>query len=253
MVSTFQEEEQFEKALLAIQAEESRSPTDLNLSARKTKPMSIANFKAKALGRKDESAADLPAREKDILKGRRLLTARMSKLSIKEHAVGDDGNCLFRAISHQLHNTEEYHPWFRAECVKQLRENREQYALNYFEGNYHFDSYCHATSFLGYWGDEIALKALADRFLVVVYVLLSTPGNCYLRYSPDEDAMQTWGARRENLKIIFLSYLAPIHYNSLTCVDSVRLQDALDSANNSFSNSPPSGPSSSFSYLEKEG
>ena len=80
------------------------------------------------MGRKDESSAYLPAREKDVLNGWRLLTARMSKLSIKEHVVKDHGNCLFRAISHQLYNTEEHHPWLRDEYVKQLRENCEQYA-----------------------------------------------------------------------------------------------------------------------------
>ena len=37
-----------------------------------------------------------------------------------------------------------------------------------FEGNDCFDLHCHKASFLGYWGGEIALKALADRFLAVV-------------------------------------------------------------------------------------
>ena len=49
----------------------------------------------------------------------------------------------------------------------------------------------------------------------MVYVLTSTPGTWYLRYAPahfsDEQICKA--------KHIFMSYLSPIHYNSLTYQD----------------------------------
>ena len=35
--------------------------------------------------------------------------------------IAGDGNCLFRAISHQIFSTEEHHSIFREKCVKHLR------------------------------------------------------------------------------------------------------------------------------------
>ena len=34
-------------------------------------------------------------------------------------------------------------------------------------------------------------QSLADRFLVVIYVLLSTEGSLYLRYSPDDEKLDS--------------------------------------------------------------
>eukprot|EP01011_Urceolus_sp_BLP5_P006890 TRINITY_DN7053_c0_g1_i1.p1 TRINITY_DN7053_c0_g1~~TRINITY_DN7053_c0_g1_i1.p1 ORF type:complete len:116 (+),score=42.12 TRINITY_DN7053_c0_g1_i1:48-350(+) len=69
---------------------------------------------------------------------------------------------------------------------------------------------------LGTWGDEICVKALCDCFEVCVYVILSTPGNWYLRYTPAGGFFRP--------KKIFLSYLSPIHYNSVTYMDDAPIR-----------------------------
>ena len=51
-----------------------------------------------------------------------------------------------------------------------------------------------------------------------MYVILSTPGNWYLRYAPNQDN-NTSNVRR--MKKVFLSYLSPIHYNSVTYLDDL--------------------------------
>ena len=38
---------------------------------------------------------------------------RTNGLQLKAHDMVDDGNCLFRAISHQLYETQDHHAYIR--------------------------------------------------------------------------------------------------------------------------------------------
>ncbi|PWA37754.1 cysteine proteinase superfamily protein [Artemisia annua] len=44
----------------------------------------------------------------------RMLLQRLKEYKYVRRQVGDDGNCFFRAVSHQLFNTEDYHMFIRA-------------------------------------------------------------------------------------------------------------------------------------------
>eukprot|EP01012_Entosiphon_sulcatum_P005830 TRINITY_DN12682_c0_g1_i1.p1 TRINITY_DN12682_c0_g1~~TRINITY_DN12682_c0_g1_i1.p1 ORF type:complete len:576 (-),score=62.60 TRINITY_DN12682_c0_g1_i1:40-1767(-) len=181
------------------------------------------------------SAAELARlpREDAISHGRRLLTKRVRRLHLQEVIMEDDGNCLFRAVSHQLFGSQAFHLLVRQRVVDQLQGPRCEEYLVFFDGDDEFDEYVQSMGQEGTWGDEICLTAIANAFRVVIYVLLSTPGNPYLRYVPGCNAatlgktatrragstVLASGPEAERVakasKKIFLSYLSPIHYNSL--------------------------------------
>ena len=52
---------------------------------------------------------------------------------------------------------------------------------------------------------------MCDYFNVVIHVVLSTEGSWYLKYVPAGSAGED-----EHTRHVFLSYLSPIHYNSIT-------------------------------------
>lgn len=42
---------------------------------------------------------------------------------LHEQQVGNDGNCLFRSVSHQIYGTEDHHELIRRKCVEYMRCN----------------------------------------------------------------------------------------------------------------------------------
>ena len=154
-------------------------------------------------------------REEAISQGRRLLSKRIQALHITEHLMADDGNCLFRAISHQMYGHQDDHEQLRSLAIDQLKTQEVLYRF-YFDSEAEYEKYMQDMSVSGMWGDELVLKGICDRLKLLVYVFMSTAGNWYLRYCPhdvEEDALGT-------LNQCFLSYLSPVHYNSLTYPDN---------------------------------
>ena len=58
------------------------------------------------------------------------------------------------------------------------------------------------------WGDAITLQAVADRYGVRVCILSSYPTRCFLEVVPR-------GGRHASRRVLWLSFLAEQHYNSL--------------------------------------
>jgi hypothetical protein len=58
------------------------------------------------------------------------------------------------------------------------------------------------------WGDELTLRALCDAFGVNIHVITTAKENWHLRYEPTVEA--------NHRRHLFLAYISPIHYNSLT-------------------------------------
>lgn len=171
--------------------------------------------------------ACLATREAGIKQGARTLDIRLSGLRVKQHEMRDDGNCLFRAVGHQLWDDPEKHLRIREQCVKQLKDHRDSYVL-YFDDDAAYNDYVENMSKDAFWGDEIALKAIVDSLGCVVYVMVSTEGTWYHRYTPSNLANEELG----KAKNAFLSYLSPIHYNSLIYETGEKIclpaQDVLD-------------------------
>jgi hypothetical protein len=178
----------------------------------------------------DDSDPNKAVREDKIKHGKRILWLRTEGLKLKAHEMKDDGNCLFAALSHQLYGTPGHHEAVRTAAVKQLESHPELYGF-YFDTQEAYEKYISQMSAVGFWGDEITMKALCDGFAIIMYVLLSTQGNWYLRYVPGccvtEKDISYFYTKRQ----IFLAYLSPVHYNSLTYDDDTPIMITPSEAN----------------------
>ena len=89
--------------------------------------------------------------------------------------------------------------------MSQLRASPDAYSP-YVPGSY--AAYVDAQSRAGTWGDAITLQAVADRYGVRVCILSSYPTRCFLEVVPR-------GGRHASRRVLWLSFLAEQHYNSL--------------------------------------
>ncbi|MFS8012464.1 putative OTU domain, papain-like cysteine peptidase superfamily [Helianthus anomalus] len=69
-----------------------------------------------------------------------------------------------------------------------------------------YDEYLKKISTDGEWGDHVTLQAAADAFGVKIFVLTSYKDTCYIEILP---------CVQKSKRIIFLSFWAEVHYNSI--------------------------------------
>jgi hypothetical protein len=127
------------------------------------------------------------------------------KLHVVE--VDGDGNCLFRAVAHQLWLDEDRHLELRRLCVAHMRKHADRFAV-FFEGD--FSQHLRGMERPGTWGDDLEIRALeeiADR-LVLIYSSLS-PLPEPLKTSFDE------GRLLQGVAPLKVSYHGENHYNSI--------------------------------------
>ena len=65
--------------------------------------------------------------------------------------MGDDGNCMFRAIADQLEGDEAFHVNMRVECVNYIRKNKDMY-VPFIEDDETIDQYCDTMAKDSIWG-----------------------------------------------------------------------------------------------------
>ncbi|XP_071707067.1 OVARIAN TUMOR DOMAIN-containing deubiquitinating enzyme 12-like [Rutidosis leptorrhynchoides] len=131
------------------------------------------------------------------------LMDRLQVYDLVELKVSGDGNCQFRSLSDQIYRSTEHHKLVREQVVYQLKLHPELYAA-YVPMAY--DEYLKKISTVGEWGDHVTLQAAADVFGVKIFVLTSFKDTCYIEILPC--------AQKSN-RIIFLSFWAEVHYNSI--------------------------------------
>ncbi|ANQ07547.1 OTU-like cysteine protease [Plasmodium coatneyi] len=144
--------------------------------------------------------------------GRTILEKRLLAVDCELIKVPGDGNCLFRSISCNLFNEQKYHMYVRKRCVEHMLNCKEEFSIYFEEGTFH--EYTEKMSQNGYWGDELCIKATADAFDCVVYIITSTEDNWHLKY---ESKHRTEG---EYKKCVFLAYTSPVHYDSFRLIRS---------------------------------
>jgi len=136
--------------------------------------------------------------------------------------VAGDGNCLFRAVSHQLFGTEEHHPTLRRLCMDYMENERAYFqpfvaVANAEEAYLSVDSadafarYVERKRRHGVWGDEPEIQALCELFRVsaVVYGLDDSERNLRV--------FQQYEMGIEGTVRLF--YLGRCHYDSIVDVD----------------------------------
>lgn len=87
---------------------------------------------------------------------------RAQNLSI--HAVEGDGNCLFRAVSHQIYGDDRHHALVRAKCMDYM-ECEKEYFEPYVVGDMTaFMRYLRHKRRDGVWGDDPEIQAMCELY-----------------------------------------------------------------------------------------
>jgi len=149
------------------------------------------------------------SREEAVFRGKKLLQQRLDCLRMDMVAIEDDGNCQFRAISRELFGSQGKHSEIRRVAVAHMKRRPEEFRV-FFDKETDWQEYVHELLSPGSWGDELTLRAVADAFRVKIHVVTSQEENWYLQYAPKGQTP---------VRELFLSYISPIHYNTLapTC------------------------------------
>ncbi|KAH8739387.1 cysteine protease [Cryptosporidium ryanae] len=91
----------------------------------------------------------------------------LSRVIIK--SIEGDGNCLFRAISFQLYETDEYHEIIRSFCMDIVEINKNSYSS--FMSDYpNVESYINEKRKPGVWGDNIEIQAMSELYHIPIYI-----------------------------------------------------------------------------------
>ncbi len=164
----------------------------------------VARFAAQFNDPTMKTSAQLAA---EIKKEKKFIEVLASKGLIVVEIEGD-GNCMFRAISHQLFLNEDQHEELRRKCVDHLIENKARFSMFCFDD---FDQHIEHMSQVGVWGDELELRALEE--------IIDRPIRIFSSDAPDQGTPLS--NNFEELELlngvvpITLSYHGSNHYNSV--------------------------------------
>eukprot|EP00161_Ancyromonas_sigmoides_P012874 TRINITY_DN3292_c0_g3_i1.p1 TRINITY_DN3292_c0_g3~~TRINITY_DN3292_c0_g3_i1.p1 ORF type:complete len:311 (+),score=117.30 TRINITY_DN3292_c0_g3_i1:220-1152(+) len=146
----------------------------------------------------------LASTDDDVLfEGHLRIQTLLHTYGLREKTIPRDGNCMFASFSDQLFGTARHHAHVRKRAVATLLESRAAFA-QFVPGDY--DAYCRTMSRRGTWGDHLALKALAECYGVQVCLVTSYEAEPFVTVEPEV---------RRSEKIIWMSFFAEIHYNSV--------------------------------------
>nr|XP_043631933.1 OVARIAN TUMOR DOMAIN-containing deubiquitinating enzyme 9 isoform X2 [Erigeron canadensis] len=120
---------------------------------------------------------EMPSADEATSDHQRLMD-RLQVYDLVELKVSGDGNCQLKC-----------HPELYAAYVPMA-----------------YDEYLKKISTAGEWGDHVTLQAAADAFGVKIFVLTSFKDTCYIEILP---------FAQKSKRIIFLSFWAEVHYNSI--------------------------------------
>lgn len=121
--------------------------------------------------------------------------------------IKPDGNCLFRAVAHQIFNEEERHGETRKACVDYLRNNKIIYRD--FVQEKKIDEYLDRMRKLGEWGDHLELHALSVLYGIQIDVFTTEPAPTVI-----------YAAEGQPRRTVRLFYNSMSHYDSVVCLGS---------------------------------
>ncbi|XP_042451244.1 OVARIAN TUMOR DOMAIN-containing deubiquitinating enzyme 9-like isoform X1 [Zingiber officinale] len=146
---------------------------------------------------------EIPSVDEAISDHQRLID-RLLMYDLVELKVQGDGNCQFRALSDQFYRSTEHHEFVRQQVINQLKSHPECYE-GYVPMEY--GDYLKKLSKSGEWGDHVTLQAAADsQYGVKIFVITSFKDTCYIEILP---------GTQKSKRVIFLSFWAEVHYNSI--------------------------------------
>ena len=135
-----------------------------------------------------------------------VLTQRLSELGLRPPDVGGDGDCFFRAVSHQLFGTPKSHLAIRLAGIQYLRNLPEQFIESNVANSW--SEYLNMMSRQGTWCDGIIVQAVANSLNIKIHITESH--NNFTERTIIEPAV----CPQEESRTIYLGQVNEIHYVS---------------------------------------
>ncbi|ETV64944.1 hypothetical protein, variant 2 [Aphanomyces astaci] len=88
----------------------------------------------------------------------------LHRMNLRLHAVEGDGNCLFRAVSHQLYGDDQHHGIVRRFCMDYMELQRHFFEPFIVGDASAFDRYVRHKRLDAVWGDDPELQALCELY-----------------------------------------------------------------------------------------
>ena len=146
-----------------------------------------------------------------------LFETKLAEKRMRIKHVGGDGNWLFRSVSHQVYGTEEHHAMIRARWMDYIEVEKEFFKQFIVGEAQTIDQYIEWKRRNGTWGDDVEIHALSEIYEapIEIYAYSNTP-------------MRTFSeSRRNEGRIIRISYHARSHYNSIVDLSISREEDRI--------------------------
>ncbi|CAA7051996.1 unnamed protein product [Microthlaspi erraticum] len=153
----------------------------------------------------DDREIESPYLDDRNLNDKERLQDRLEWEGYTETRVKSDGNCQFRAIGHQFYEDKNSHDRVRKEIVKELKTHPQWYKQFVYDMQY--KEYVKNMSRDSVWGDGTTLQAAASVYGVKIVVITSSKYTSSFVVLPK--------SQKEPDKVIHLSYLEGIHFNSI--------------------------------------
>jgi len=137
-----------------------------------------------------------------------ILELRLHQFGLKPLDVGGDGDCFFRAVSHQLYGNPNSHGIIRAAGIQFLTENPERFIESNSEHSW--IQYLTSMSCQGTWADGIIIQAIGDAFNLKIHIIESHPDFAEITLV---EGVTAPSLSHEQLAI-FIGHLDEFHYVS---------------------------------------
>lgn len=159
-------------------------------------------------GKLHQRTQTFPAPDGDIISIEKYFVNAMASCGYHVIEVDGDGNCLFRAVAHQIWLDEGRHEELRELCMKHIYKHRKRYEMFC---PMDFVEYVRAMSIPGTWADDLEIRALEEIFdrLISIY---SSENKEIRPINKNFDEELKLG---RHVRPIILSYHGGNHYNSV--------------------------------------
>ena len=97
-----------------------------------------------------------------------LLNLRLRQLGLRPVDVGGEGDCFFRAVSHQLYGDPNHHLLIRQAGVQYLNSNPEGFIESNTENSW--NGYINNMSMQSTWCDALFVQAVEDCQNVAIHI-----------------------------------------------------------------------------------
>ncbi|XP_045767343.1 deubiquitinase OTUD6B [Maniola jurtina] len=175
----------------------SREPIEPEVSDKDETDYEIAKQKvSKAQKRRNKKMQQEKNREKEImlqeqenLHGPRNIenqemSARLQQRKLKVYSIPSDGDCLYRAVSHQLetkYNKSKSVDELRKDVATHIRQNKDEFMLfmchpdtGFNLTDVEFEEYCNKITNTKEWGGDIEIRALSNCLKCPITVIQAT-------------------------------------------------------------------------------